>query len=124
MILERHVESITTADDSALLQLINHLSDQIAGREPVDSAQGPTRVIVTNDVSHSKGVLVVGVDCLDRPGLLMAISKALLQLGLKHRHSEAEVFEDRSLSIWRCESVDSSSVESWRSMDSLERFVA
>jgi hypothetical protein len=33
-------------------------------------AQGPTRVIVTDDVSHSKGVLVVGVDCLDRPGLL------------------------------------------------------
>jgi UTP:GlnB (protein PII) uridylyltransferase len=52
-------------------------------------------VIVTSDVSHSEGVLVVGVDCLDRPGLLMDISKALFQLNLMNRHSEAEVFEDQ-----------------------------
>jgi UTP:GlnB (protein PII) uridylyltransferase len=68
-------------------------------------------VIVTSDVSHSEGVVVVGVDCLNRPGLLTTISEALLQLGLKHRHSEAEVFGDRSLSIWRCESDGSSTVE-------------
>jgi di/tricarboxylate transporter len=116
------IESISNADESALLQLVNHISDQIDGREPVDSGSRPTRVIVTSDVSHSKGVLVVGVDCLDRPGLLMDISKALFQLNLMNRHSEAEVFGDRSLSIWRCEAIGSSSVdhaEVWTALSDL-----
>ena len=116
------IESIKTADDATLLQLVNHLSDQIAGREPVDFGPRPTRVIVSSDVSHSKGVLVIGVDCLDRPGLLLEVSKALVQLGLKHRHSEAQVFGDRSLSIWRCESIGSSSLdhdEVWKGLSDL-----
>jgi di/tricarboxylate transporter len=105
------LQSIMITDDSALLQIIEHLSNQIAGREPVESGPRPSRVIVASDVSHSKGGFVVGVDCVDRPGLLPSISSALLQLGLTHPDSESEVFDDRSLSIWRCEADAYSSVE-------------
>lgn len=105
------LRSIVTADDSALHELIDHLSEQIAGREPVESGSRPTRVIVTSDVSDTEGGLVVGVDCVDRPGLLETISSALLQVGLKHRNSGAAVYDERSLSIWRCEPSEYTSVE-------------
>jgi di/tricarboxylate transporter len=105
------MESVVSANDSTLLQIVNHMSDQIDGRSPVESGPRPGRVVVTKDVNHSDGALIVGIDCLDRPGLLMEISSALFELGLKLRHSEAAVFDDRSLSIWRCESLGSSMPE-------------
>ena len=102
------LESIVSVDDSKLLQIVNHMADQIDGRAPYESGSTPARVVVTEDVNHSEGALLVGIDCPDHAGLLMEISSALFQLGLKLRHSEAAVFEDRSLSIWRCESVGTS----------------
>ncbi|KAI2503098.1 divalent anion Na symporter [Fragilaria crotonensis] len=105
------LRSIVTSDDSALHEVIEHLSEQIAGREPVESGSRATRVIVTSDVSDTEGGLVVGVDCVDRPRLLETISSALLQVGLKHRNSGAAVYGERSLSIWRCEPSEYASVE-------------
>lgn len=56
-------------------------------------------------VTCQQHFVVVGVDARDRPGLLMDISKGLLGLNLTLHHSEAAVVEDRSISVWRCETV-------------------
>ncbi|KAI2489071.1 divalent anion Na symporter [Fragilaria crotonensis] len=101
------LESVVSASDSKLLQIVNNFSDQIDGRSPVALGPRPARVVVTQDVNHSDGALIAGVDCIDRPGLLMEISSALFELGLKVRHSEAAVFADRSISVWRTESLGS-----------------
>lgn len=52
-------------------------------------------------------LVVIGVDVRDRPGLLLDISKALVGLRLNIRHTEASVVGQRSISVWRCELVDS-----------------
>jgi di/tricarboxylate transporter/predicted amino acid-binding ACT domain protein len=83
------------------IQLINRLSDKIQGREPVDFGSRPSDVVVTR--SEADKIVLVGVDTHDRPGLLVDISTAISQHGLNVRHSEAKVFGDRSLSVWRCE---------------------
>lgn len=86
------------------LQTLNRISDQIDGRMPVDPGPRPTRVIVTRDAFHTDRVVLVAVDCADRAGLLSDISDALFHRGgIQIKHSEANVVEGRSLSIWRCE---------------------
>ena len=60
------------------------------------------KVVVTSE----NGFVVVGVDARDRPGLLLDISKGLVQLNLNLRHSEASVVGNRSISIWRCELIE------------------
>ena len=61
------------------------------------------KVVVTSDHEF----VVVGVNAQDRPGLLLDISKGLLRLNLSLRHTEARVVAQRSISIWRCELLDS-----------------
>ena len=56
-------------------------------------------------------LVVIGVDVRDRPGLLLEISKALASLRLNIRHTEASVVGQRSISIWRCELIDSDVVD-------------
>ena len=86
------------------LQILNRIADQIDGRMPVDPGPRPTRVIVTRDAFHTDRIILVAVDCADRAGLLSDISDALFQrAGLQIKHSEANVVEGRSLSVWRCE---------------------
>ena len=86
------------------LQALNRISDQIDGRLPVDPGPRPTRIIVTRDAFHTDRVVLVAVDCADRAGLLSDISDALFHRGgIQIKHSEANVVEGRSLSIWRCE---------------------
>jgi K+/H+ antiporter YhaU regulatory subunit KhtT len=111
----------TSTDEEEQLRLIYHLTDQIEGREPVETGSRPAKIILAHDSSDR--AILVGVDCSDRSGLLMDISSALFEQGLKLRHSEAKVIEDRSLSLWRCEVVDSAKspeLESiWTALDSL-----
>ena len=52
-------------------------------------------------------LVTIGVDVRDRPGLLLDISKAIVSLRLNIRHTEASVVNKRSISIWRCELIDS-----------------
>ena len=86
------------------LQTLNRIADQIDGRIPVDPGPRPTRVIVTRDAFHTNRVVLVAVDCADRAGLLSDISDALFHRGgIQIKHSEANVVEGRSLSVWRCE---------------------
>jgi di/tricarboxylate transporter len=107
------------------MRMIRLLSDQIGGRESVDTQTSrPATVIVSLD--ETEQAVLIGVDCLDRPGLLMDISDALLQQGLNLRHSEAKVFGERSLSVWGCEpkpdsnsSVQPDVEEIWESVSSL-----
>jgi Citrate transporter len=62
-------------------RMIRHLSDQIGGLEPVDAqSTKPAKVVVALD--ETEQAVLVGVDCQDRPGLLMEISDALHQQGL------------------------------------------
>lgn len=101
-----HQTKETLGSDAERLQQIRHLSDQIEGLESVESGARPIHVVVTMD--ETEQIVLVGVDCPDRPGLLQDISNAICQQGLNVRHSEAKVFGDRSLSVWRCERLDSS----------------
>jgi K+/H+ antiporter YhaU regulatory subunit KhtT len=64
---------------------------------------GPHKVVVTSDHEF----VVIGVNVKDRPGLLLDISKGLSRLNLNLRHTEASVVGQRSISIWRCELMDS-----------------
>ena len=63
----------------------------------------PAKVVVAAE----KDLIAVGINARDRPGLLLDVSKALLRLNLSLRHTEASVVGQRSLSIWRCELMDS-----------------
>ena len=62
-----------------------------------------TQVVVAADHEF----VVIGTNAHDRPGLLLDISKGLLRLNLSLRHTEAAVVGTRSISIWRCELLDS-----------------
>ena len=96
----------TGAESQERLQLLNRISDQIAGSEDVDPGPRPTQVIVSRDAFHTDGVILIAVDCKDRSGLLSDISDALFQrAGLQIKHSEANVVDGRSLSVWRCETT-------------------
>eukprot|EP00804_Cyclotella_cryptica_P009264 CCRYP_016753-RA/>CCRYP_016753-RA protein AED:0.22 eAED:0.24 QI:713/0/0.5/1/0/0.5/2/0/696 len=78
------------------------------------------RVVVSNQEDHD--LVVVAIDTLDRPGLLLDISKCLSRLHLELHHTEAAVRHSRSLSIWRCEAssgMDESLAEIWSVIQSL-----
>lgn len=64
---------------------------------------GPHKVVVTSEHEF----VVIGVNVKDRPGLLLDVSKGLSRLNLNLRHTEASVVGQRSISIWRCELMDS-----------------
>jgi predicted amino acid-binding ACT domain protein len=64
---------------------------------------GAHKVVVTSE----NELVVIGVNANDRPGLLLDVSKGLSRLNLNLRHTEASVVQQRSLSIWRCELINS-----------------
>ena len=109
-------ESIVNADYAERLRGINRLTDMIRGVERNESkdiiAASPHRISTSQTliseppkvvVTVDKDLVVIGVDSLDRPGLLLDLSKGLLSLNLENHHTEAAVVGGRSLSIWRCE---------------------
>ncbi|KAL7519159.1 hypothetical protein ACHAWX_003953 [Stephanocyclus meneghinianus] len=86
----------------------------------VPSSGESSRVLVSNQDDHD--LVVVAIDTLDRPGLLLDISKCLSRLHLDLHHTEAAVRHSRSLSIWRCEAssgMDKSMTEIWSVIQSL-----
>jgi di/tricarboxylate transporter len=107
-------ESIMKSEEAERIRFINQLSDTIQEREVAmttvgdSSSDNQPRIVVTADMFHTEGAILVGIDCLDRPGLLMAISQLLFKNNIDVRHSEARVVTGRSLSVWRCEKTDSS----------------
>ena len=78
------------------------------------SENSPPQIIIVKDENVKEGdrqMVLVGVNCHDRPGLLLDISRGLLRLSLQLRHSEAAVVKTRSLSVWRCEGIDDSTAD-------------
>ena len=62
-------------------------------------------------VKADHDIVTVGVCVPDRQGLLLDISKSLVRLNLTLRHTEASVVDQYSLSVWRCQSVDSAALD-------------
>jgi di/tricarboxylate transporter len=98
-------ETTLALDEHELLQIVNRIVDQIHDKAHYDLVSTETRIILATEAFNDDKLLLVGIDTLDRPGLLMDISKNLLQNGLQLRHSEARVIADRSLSVWRCQGI-------------------
>ncbi|KAL3783163.1 hypothetical protein HJC23_001513 [Cyclotella cryptica] len=127
-ITEKKLSSLGFTLDSLLdsthqdrMRVIFNIQDAIRGEWQVYSPlchmplSGETsRVVVTNQ--DDQGLVVVAIDTLDRPGLLLDISKCLARLHLECHNAEAAARCSRSLSIWRCEpsfDVDYSINEIW-----------
>ena len=83
----------------ALIQL-----DLILGLVPVELRMllDKKKVVVTVDNRSHNRVVLVGVNTGDRPGLLLDISNFLLKLELQVHRTEASVFDEQSVSVWRC----------------------
>lgn len=85
-------------------------------RTRLSEAPWAHKIVVTSDHEF----VVIGVDALDRSGLLLDISKVLSRLKMNLRHTEASVVGRRSISIWRCELMDSEQAdveEIWSALD-------
>ena len=78
--------------------------DLILGLVPVELRMllDKKKVVVTVDNRSHNRVVLVGVNTGDRPGLLLDISKCLLKLDLQVHRTEASVFDEQSVSVWRC----------------------
>jgi len=61
--------------------------------------------VVTADNRSHNHIVLVGVNTIDCPGLLLDISKCLLQLDLQVHHTEATVLDEQSVSVWRCSHI-------------------
>jgi len=123
-------ESLVSTDSDERMRSINRLADKIRGIAPSSPSDEeltpgttikitaknkntarrgqlaenePTKIVAVVDKQSEQRLVIIGVNCYDRPGLLLDISKGLLRLGLQLHHTEAAVVGTRSLSIWRCE---------------------
>mmetsp|Transcript_1386 Transcript_1386/g.2448 ORF Transcript_1386/g.2448 Transcript_1386/m.2448 type:complete len:610 (+) Transcript_1386:897-2726(+) len=72
----------------------------------VSALRGSSKVVVLIDTQDLEDVVLVGVNTIDRPGLMLDISRTLHSLGLQLHHTEASVIRNRSISIWRCALID------------------
>jgi len=123
-------QSLVQSEDEVRLRSINKITDMIRGtyepggldvyksgkgrrrRKTVSSLFGehdPTKIIIVKDTNirfGDKPMVMIAVNCRDRPGLLLDISRGLLRLSLQLHHSEAAVIGFRSLSVWRCEALE------------------
>lgn len=64
------------------------------------------QIVIATDKRSSIRLVLIGVNALDRPGLLLDISKCFLRLNLQLHRTEAAVLDERSVSVWRCTYMD------------------
>lgn len=109
-------ESLLQSSRAERLRCLSVMTDLIRGYPPPSEdeilpltakVERPARgtdppQIVAATVNDLVGV---GINCPDRPGLLLDVSRGLLRLNLQLRNTEAAVVDDRSISIWRCEQI-------------------
>jgi di/tricarboxylate transporter len=131
-------ESLLQADEAERSRSITRMIDMIRGVAREEPTQEEDQYLKDNRVrgrqraqqngahkvvvASEQGFVICGIDARDRPGLLLDISKGLLQLNLTLRHSEASVIGIRSISIWRCEVIEAELPdleEIWSVMNSL-----
>jgi di/tricarboxylate transporter len=94
------LNSILEADAQERMRVIYRMEDAIRGTNAYTQIDDQDRIVVTID---SNNLVVLGVDTMDRSGLMLDISKCLARFQFELHHSEAAVVGTRSLSIWRCE---------------------
>jgi len=104
-------ESLLNADDAERSRAITRMIDMIRKverDEPVMEKKENYAPLATHKVvvMTEHDLVVIGIDARDRPGLLLDVSKGLSSLRLNLRHTEASVVGQRSISVWRCESVE------------------
>jgi di/tricarboxylate transporter len=100
------LDSLLRASPPERMRAVYRVQDAIRGEDFQSPAWSEeVRVVVTMDQDD---LVVIAIDCPDRSGLLLDVSKCLARLQLEHRHTEAAVRHYRSLSIWRCESSNHS----------------
>jgi UTP:GlnB (protein PII) uridylyltransferase len=87
-------------------QLLSVHSDIIQGVAPAKSikmlADERAEIVFSKADNRSNDSLLIGINARDRSGLLLDISKSLLQLDLQVHRTEAAVIDGRSISVWRC----------------------
>jgi hypothetical protein len=74
---------------------------------------GPPQILVSYDnnvAAYDQDLIIIGVNSHDRPGLLNEISKCLTGMKLQCHRAEAAVIGLRSLSVWRCERLERSTI--------------
>jgi hypothetical protein len=109
------MESLLQADDAERQRAINRIQDKIRGIATMDDEAESretfeaSKVIAVVEKDERRPLVIVAVNVIDRPGLLLDISKSLIRLGLNFHRTEASVIDDRSLSLWRCEAVEGNS---------------
>lgn len=88
-------------------------SDIIQGLAPVEfrSLLDMKQIVVTPDNRSKSSIVLIGVNARDRPGLLLDISKCLLQLKLQVHRTEAAVHDEQSISVWRCSNIDDNELD-------------
>ena len=82
------------------------MSEELELAQRENKLSGPSKVVVAIDTQDLEDVVIVGINAVDRPGLLLDISRGLHSLGLQLHHTEASVILGRSISIWRCALID------------------
>ena len=82
------------------------MSEELELAQRENKLSGPSKVVVAIDTQDLEDVVIVGINAVDRPGLLLDISRGLHSLGLQLHHTEASVILCRSISIWRCALID------------------
>ena len=82
--------------------------DIIQGVAPVEfrALLEKQQIVVSPDNRSKSCIVLIGVNTRDRPGLLLDISKCLLQLKLQVHHTEDLVYDEQSLSVWRCSNIE------------------
>lgn len=110
-------ESLVQADFAERQRYLNRLEDTIRGIPLEDNNSDgivsrrnntgtiPPKIVALTDKGDQQ-LVVVGINALDRNGLLLDIAKTLTHLGLNLHRTEAVVVEGRSLSLWRCEVIE------------------
>ena len=85
------------------------ISDIIHGGAPVKSMKlhndERAKIVIATADNRSRSLLI-GINARDRPGLLLDISKCLLELKLQVHRTEAAVCDEQSVSIWRCSHIE------------------
>mmetsp|Transcript_84289 Transcript_84289/g.233613 ORF Transcript_84289/g.233613 Transcript_84289/m.233613 type:complete len:1193 (+) Transcript_84289:75-3653(+) len=81
----------------------NEATAEVAEGSGWDAAEPDQVVVVRDGGEEADGVFTLGVDAVNRVGLLHDISSGLGRLRVSICRSEATVIGHRSISIWRCE---------------------
>jgi len=111
--LIRGQESLLASTISSSSTSVSHCRKTARGQEPTTTHK---IVVHAEETNHENSIsnnliIVVAIDTIDRPGVLLDISKVLVRLGLDCQKTEAAVVRKRSLSLWRCKVLENGTLD-------------